>query len=113
MVVWVDEQLSPELAGWLSREFAVSAVSVRDLGLQAADDIEIFFAARQAGALVITKDQDFVRLLESHGAPPKVIWVTCGNTSNARLRQVFAKSFEAARDLLGKGESLVEISDAQ
>jgi predicted nuclease of predicted toxin-antitoxin system len=86
---------------------------VRELGLQTASDSEIFFAARRAEALVITKDQDFVRLLERHGAPPKVVWVTCGNTSNQRLRQVFAKSFAAALELVGRGESLVEISDAR
>jgi predicted nuclease of predicted toxin-antitoxin system len=62
---------------------------------------------------VITKDEDFVRLLERHGAPPRVLWVTCGNTSTARLQQVFARSFGAALDLLGKGEALVEISDAR
>ena len=113
MIVWLDEQLSPELARWLSQEFEVVAQSVRNLGLQSATDPEIFFAARQAGALVITKDQDFVRLLDRHGPPPRVIWVTCGNTSNERMRAVFSASFRAALELLAKGESLVEISDAQ
>jgi predicted nuclease of predicted toxin-antitoxin system len=91
----------------------VSAIAVRELGLQSATDAQIFFAARQAGATIITKDQDFVRLLERHGAPPQIIWVTCGNTSNVRLRQVLAKSFGPACDLLGAGEPLVEISDAR
>jgi predicted nuclease of predicted toxin-antitoxin system len=36
----------------------------------------------------MTKDGDFVDLLDQHGAPPQVILVTCGNTSNARLRQI-------------------------
>jgi len=29
VIIWVDEQLSPQLAGWLSREFDVSALAVR------------------------------------------------------------------------------------
>lgn len=33
----------------------------------------------------MTKDSDFVSLLDSAGAPPRVMWVMCGNTSNARL----------------------------
>jgi len=113
VIVWLDEQLSPDLARWLSGEFEVVVQSVRDLGLQSATDPEIFFAARQAGALVITKDQDFVRLLDRHGPPPRVIWVTCGNTSNQRMRAVFSASFRSALELLGMGESLVEVSDAQ
>lgn len=113
MIVWLDEQLSPALARWLGREFDLAAQSVRDLGLQSATDPEIFFAARQAGAIVVTKDQDFVRLLDRHGPPPRIIWITCGNTSNERMRAVFSASFRSALALLGKGESLVEISDAR
>ena len=112
MNLWLDEQLSPALAGWIARQLNVVAQSVRDLGLKSASDPEIFFAARQADVVVITKDQDFVRLLERHGPPPKIIWVTCGNTSNARMQQVLAASLPAALGLLGKGESLVEIGDA-
>lgn len=113
MIVWLDEQLSPDLARWLAHEFQVVVQPVRDLGLQRSTDAEIFFAARQAGAWVVTKDRDFVRLLDRHGAPPRIIWVTCGNTSNERMRSVFAASFRSALELLGKGESLVEISDAR
>jgi len=110
--LWLDEQLSPALAAWIAHRLNVVARSVRDLGLKSASDPEIFFAARQADAVVITKDQDFVRLLERHGPPPKIIWVTCGNTSNARMQQVLATALPAALGLLGKGESLVEIRDA-
>ena len=57
-------------------------------------------------------DSDFVLLLERFGAPPQILWVTCGNTSNARLRDVLRKSFPEARARLEQGEPLVEISDA-
>ena len=50
-------------------------------------------------------------LLERYGPPPKVLWVTCGNTSNARMRSVLAKEFPIALELLNGGESLVEITD--
>lgn len=58
----------------------------------------------------MSKDADFVRLLEQHGPPPLVIWIPCGNTSNARMREVLAKALPQALDLLGRGEPLVEIS---
>ena len=67
-----------------SSNYAVSAVAIRDLGLRDAEDKEIFEAARQEKAVVMTKDSDFVLLLDKLGPPPQVIWVTCGNTSNAR-----------------------------
>ena len=61
---------------------------MRNLGLRDARDPEIFLAARTADAIVMTKDADFVDLLERFGPPPRVLWVTCGNTSNARLRDI-------------------------
>jgi predicted nuclease of predicted toxin-antitoxin system len=76
-----------------------------------ASDAEIFRAARAAGAVVITKDSDFVRLLEQHGPPPQVLWVTLGNTSYLRMRQVLERTFPRALALLDAGEALVEISE--
>jgi predicted nuclease of predicted toxin-antitoxin system len=44
------------------------------------------------------------------GAPPQVIWLTRGNTSNARLREILSVSLEKALNLIEAGETLVEIS---
>ena len=90
----------------------MSAVAIRDLGLRDAEDKEIFEAARQEKAVVMTKDSDFVLLLDKLGAPPQVIWVTCGNTSNARLKEVLTHTLPKALDLLNLGEMLVEINAA-
>ena len=73
MKIWIDAQLSPALAPWLSDTFAVEAFSVQRLGLRDASDEKIFFAARAEKAIMITKDRDFVQLLERLGPPPKVI----------------------------------------
>jgi predicted nuclease of predicted toxin-antitoxin system len=83
------------------------------LGLREAKDLIIFHAAREAGAVIMSKDSDFVLLLERFGPPPQVLWVTCGNTSNARMREILLKSFPEARTRLEQGEPLVEISDAR
>jgi predicted nuclease of predicted toxin-antitoxin system len=58
----------------------------------------------------MTKDNDFLELQRRLGAPPKIIWVTCGNTSNARLREILATSLQQAVELLESGEILVEIT---
>ena len=88
---------------------AVECVPVRDLNLHRASDPEIFMAARDAQVIVMTKDADFVGLLDQHGAPPQVILVTCGNTSNARLRRLIETAWPAMLPMLERGEALVEL----
>ena len=62
MIVWLDAQLSPRFAHWLSGQFQITAAPVRDVGLRDADDETIYREAAEAGAVVITKDRDFVDL---------------------------------------------------
>lgn len=112
MILWIDAQLSPALAPWITEQFGIEAYSVKWLGYRDATDREIFHAARAAGAVVMTKDSDFLRLLDQHGPPPRVLWITLGNTSNARMKEVLRRTFLRAIELLEVGEPLVEISDA-
>ena len=111
-MIWVDAHLSPALAAWITAELSHPSQSVRDLGLRHAKDKPIFEAARQVSAIMLTKDADFVELVERLGPPPQVIWLTCGNTSNAALRVILKSALPKALELLGKGERLVEISGA-
>lgn len=109
MNIWIDAQLSPALANWMTTQFDVEAHAVRELGLREATDREIFFKARTADALLVTKDSDFVRMLELHGAPPRVLWLTIGNTSNARIREALVANWPRIVQLIGNGEVLIEI----
>ena len=84
----------------------------RRLGLINAKDPEIFDAAREANAIVLTKDSDFAILLDRLGPPPKVLWLRCGNTSNANLRRLLSQLLAPALQLLEAGEALVEIAEA-
>ncbi len=110
MKIWVNAQLSPAIASWIAENFNVEAEAVRALNLRDATDPEIFAAARKAAAVVMTKDSDFVELVNRHGPPPQVIWLTCGNTTNARLREILAQTLPQAIKLLESGETIVEIS---
>ncbi len=109
MTIWVDAQLSPRTARWIADNFPIAAAPLRDLGLRDVGDEEIFAAARSADAIVLTKDSDFVRLLEQQGSPPKVLWLTCGNTSEAALQKILALHLTTALGLLAGGDDLVEI----
>jgi predicted nuclease of predicted toxin-antitoxin system len=62
------------------------------------------------GAALMTKDGDFVDLLTRHGPPPQIIWLTCGNTTDAALRAVLATAWPRVAELLAAGEPLIEIS---
>ena len=111
MKIWIDAQLSPALAPWINAHFEeLEAQAVRELGLREAEDAEIFEAARRAGVVVMTKDSDFVELLRRLGAPPRVLWIRSGNTSNAQMRAILTSTLRTAVELLGQGETLVEIT---
>lgn len=109
MKFWVDAQLPPALATWLSDRYGVDAFPLRDLGMRDATDGEIFDAARQADTVIISKDSDFVDLVSRHGIPPQLLWVTCGNLTNASLQVVFDKTFAEALAALSSGQPIVEI----
>jgi predicted nuclease of predicted toxin-antitoxin system len=111
MILWLDAQLPPSIAPWIAATFEVDAHAVRDLGLRDAKDSPIFHAARAAEATVMTKDKDFVELVDRLGPPPKVLWVTCGNTSNARLREILASELSDAIAELEGGKNWTAIGD--
>lgn len=58
----------------------------------------------------MTKDEDFVLLHHQYGSPPKIIWITCGNTSNERMKQILKNKLPSVLEMINKFD-LVEISD--
>jgi predicted nuclease of predicted toxin-antitoxin system len=112
MTIWIDAQLSPFIASWINANFPeLEAIALRSIGLQDEKDYDIFRKARKANAIIMSKDYDFVKLIEIYGIPPKLIWITCGNTSNARLCEILGNALQQAIDMLIQQEDIVEISD--
>jgi predicted nuclease of predicted toxin-antitoxin system len=109
MIIWIDAHLSPAIAVWITSTFGITAITLRDLGLRDAEDPEIFEAAKAEGVVLMTKDSDFVDLANRFGAPPKIIWLRCGNTSNAQLQNILRSTLLDSLELLRSGEVLVEI----
>ncbi|WP_392479744.1 DUF5615 family PIN-like protein [Nostoc sp. C110] len=109
MTIWIDAHLSPAIATWITITFGITALALRDVGLRDAEDAEIFEAARATGVILMTKDSDFADLVDRFGTPPQVIWLTCGNTSNDRLKEILNSTLPEALELLRSGEALVEI----
>lgn len=59
----------------------------------------------------MSKDADFLSLLDELGSPPNLIWVTCGNTSNTAMREILSRALSRVIDLMSNGETVVEIID--
>jgi len=110
MTIWIDAHLSPAIAPWIFRTFGITALALRDLGLRDAEDPEIFEAGKAQKIIFMTKDSDFVDLVERLGSPPQIIWLTFGNTSNAQLKEILTATLPRALEILATGESLIEIS---
>jgi predicted nuclease of predicted toxin-antitoxin system len=109
MTLWLDAQLPPQLANWIQQTLAINAIALRNIGLRDATDIAIHDAAKKANAVLISKDSDFVELVMRYGPPPKLIWLTCGNVSNAALQALFSAKLPEAIQMLDGGEPIVEL----
>jgi predicted nuclease of predicted toxin-antitoxin system len=101
--------LPPAMARWLADSAGVEAKHTFELGLLGADDTHIWDAAREANAVLVTKDNDMRDRVERLGPPPQIVWVTTGNISNQALRTLLAAVWPRAVELLREGESLLEI----
>ncbi len=106
--ILIDAQLSPSLAKWITDKFNYSCYSLHFLGFQNFTDEEIFLEARKMNARILTKDIDFLELQKRLGAPPKVIWVRIGNTSNKAMKEALSAQLIDAMEIL-KTSSLVEV----
>ena len=109
-MIWIDAHLSPAISTWITSTLGISALALRDIGLRDAEDTEIFEAAKSQGIIFMTKDSDFADLVNRFGQPPQIILLTCGNTSNDRLKQILQSNLSEVLELLASGEPLVEIS---
>jgi len=110
-VVWVDAQLPPSLAHWLTSQHGERASHVQDLGLLHESDGHIFDAAVGFGepVVLVTKDADFIDLLHHRGPPPIIVWLRTGNVTNRDLRRIISGAWARTTELILAGETLVEI----
>jgi len=79
------------------------------IALRDARDKAIFEAARIAEVIVMTKDVDFVEMVNRLGPPPQVVWLRCGNTSNSALLELLTRELPTALVTLEAGAQWVEL----
>ncbi len=80
----VDNQLPLALARALT-EKGFDCEHVFELGMARASDIDIWRYAISKDRVLITKDEDFVRLVSASTNAGKLIWVRLGNCRNEVL----------------------------
>jgi predicted nuclease of predicted toxin-antitoxin system len=102
----IDAQLPPALAGWL-RDRGHEADHVETLGLTGAADAEIAAHAEASGAVLVSKDEDFLALR----LPDRfvLLWLRCGNATNRALFAWLEPRWPQVERLLAAGERFVEV----
>ena len=104
----VDAQLPPALARRIEA-LGHEAEHVADRGMASASDDTIRRYAERAGAVIVTKDEDFaVHHILSSG--PAVVWLRVGNTRRAALLQRMDNELGTIVSALQRGETLVEVA---
>jgi len=94
MKLLFDQNLSFKLCQLLADLFPESS-QVRLDGLAEADDWTIWDKAGKSGHVIVSKDSDFADMAALYGAPPKVIWLRCGNQPTGVIESMLRKHAEA------------------
>jgi predicted nuclease of predicted toxin-antitoxin system len=91
-----DENLSHKLARRLADIFPDS-IHVRDVGLKATDDPQVWDYARDNDFMIVSKDADMHDLSLVFGNPPKVVWVRLGNCSTRQVEGLLRREFDVIK----------------
>lgn len=102
----IDAQLPPSLARWLTAQGHI-AEHVCDVLPATSKDVEIARFAAANGAVVITKDADFLDLTADPGL--RLLLLGTGNLKNAVLLALFAERLAGACDAFEAGARVVTI----
>jgi predicted nuclease of predicted toxin-antitoxin system len=94
----LDQNISPNLAHELQSQFPEST-HVETVGLQSADDDQVWQYAQQFGFSILSKDEDFHQRALLYGPPPKVVWVRLGNCTTAQVLEAILQNVDRLREL--------------
>ena len=88
MKLLLDQNLSHRLCDRLA-DLGVTAVHVRSVGLEAADDARVWDYAAEHEFMIVSKDVDFNNRAFLFGPPPKVVWIRRGNCSTRDIEDLW------------------------
>ena len=109
MKILLDANISWKLVNRLKPIFGECA-HVDLIGLNVpAEDTDIWNYAEKNGYIIITKDNDFIDLLELNGFPPKIVLLRTGNNRSQSLFELLKKIEPMIEDLEKNNYGLLEI----
>jgi len=109
MKILLDANISWKLVKTLKNDFG-ECTHVDLAGLQIpAKDKDIWDYALENGYIIITKDDDFLNLLETKGFPPKVVLLRTGNNRSGAVASLLIDSKSKIEDLEKNNYGLLEI----
>lgn len=99
MKLLFDQNLSRKLVIQLCDIFPNSS-HVQLYELSETGDSEIWRFARLHDFCIVTQDADFAERSRLYGAPPKVIWLRCGNASTKQVAALLRSGMETIQEFL-------------
>ena len=94
-----DQNLSRKLVNRLADSFPDSS-HVQFHSLAEEDDGEIWEFAKAQDFCIVTQDADFADRSRLYGAPPKVVWLRCGNVPTNKVETLLRSGEEAINELM-------------
>ncbi|WAC58458.1 DUF5615 family PIN-like protein [Brevundimonas sp. SL130] len=82
---------------------------VRLMGLATAGDREIWALAASRGAVVVSKDKDFLLLAQRNASRQPLVRLDLGNCSNDELYAIVRRDWPRVVAQLTAGEAIVEV----
>jgi len=100
-----DENLSPVLPRILSDCYS-ECEHVREVGLAASPDTDVWEYAVRNQFAIVTKDSDFRHRSSLRGHPPKVIWIALGNCSTRMVEGLLRHRITEVTEFGRRSESI-------
>ena len=99
MKLLFDQNISFRIIKQLDSKLPESS-QVRLLGLENAEDIEIWEYAKANDFTVVTFDTDFYDFSLIKGVPPKIIWLRLGNASTKNIASCVLSNYELIKEFI-------------
>lgn len=104
MKLLFDQNLSHRLCSRLADVFEGSA-QVRAVGLDQSSDDDIWAFARREDFAIVTLDADYADLAALRGAPPKIVWLRCGNQPTTAVERLLRDHAALIASFLVSGDA--------
>jgi len=104
----VDQNLPVGLLDVLER-LGHEALHVKRLGLSTASDHHIWRMAVSLGAVIVSKDSDFISFAARGAASAALVRLRVGNCANAALYDAVRRAWADVVARLEEGEAVVEV----